>query len=51
MQIWERRRSIPSTGDPLNKIFDAFDSDHDGRCLTARSRIPANSMLGTCQRC
>lgn len=33
--IWERHRQIPSTasssGDPLMRIFDEFDNDHDGQ--------------------
>jgi Ca2+-binding EF-hand superfamily protein len=32
MQIWERRRRIPSTtyNDPLDHIFTEFDEDGDG---------------------
>ena len=32
LQIWERRRRIPSTlyQDPLQHVFDEFDEDGDG---------------------
>lgn len=30
--IWDRQRNIPTQGrkDPLERIFDSFDTDHDG---------------------
>lgn len=35
--IWERRKHIPSQsyGDPLIRLFDEFDKDHDGKLTAA----------------
>ena len=47
VQIWERRRRIPSTtyNDPLDHIFTEFDEDGDGH-LTAEEVTKALRSRG-----
>lgn len=62
MQIWERRRRIPSTiyNDPLLKMFNEFDADGDGHltaqeiadallCVLSRSVVSC-PPIGYCNR-
>ena len=47
LQIWDRRRRIPSSlyKDPLAKLFEQFDADHDGS-LTAEEITTALNSRG-----